>query len=275
MMEEMLPIVFRLIVRSHTGVFSDSANATARCIIKHTRVAKLLPRLVEGAADRAMHLRTRCTEYILLALELFETPMLDKYAHLVETQIASLLKDRSEETRAVARKAYWAFHRHYDARAERILRAQDAGTQLHVSFYTFSVLIHFRFTLLYIYISRRGAYTFLFHPRRLQAPNACSWKRDRNSRPPRLCCHRPTPPQYCWPRHMVGSGFPLPLSLPLPRPTPQWPLPWRGPTVATICCVPAVARIYQWPPSAATRPAALVCVPRLLPVLIPYSSTML
>jgi hypothetical protein len=46
LMEELLPVIFRLLVRSHTGVFTDSAHATARCVLKHVRAPRLMHRLL-------------------------------------------------------------------------------------------------------------------------------------------------------------------------------------------------------------------------------------
>ena len=45
-------VVFRLLVRTHTGVFTASAHATARCVLKHVRAPRLVPRLLDGATDR-------------------------------------------------------------------------------------------------------------------------------------------------------------------------------------------------------------------------------
>jgi hypothetical protein len=129
LMEESLPVIFRLLIRTHTGVFTDSAHATARCVLKHVRVPKLLHRLLDGASDRSNVLRARCSDYMLLALELFETPALEKYAQALEVQVGTMLRDKSDEVRQNARKTYWALHRHWDLRAERLLRSLESGQQ--------------------------------------------------------------------------------------------------------------------------------------------------
>jgi hypothetical protein len=49
------------------------------------------PHLIqEAATDRATTLRARAADYLLLALELFETPALEKYAHTIRHWLLAL-----------------------------------------------------------------------------------------------------------------------------------------------------------------------------------------
>ena len=111
-------------------VISESANDCVRRIIEELSIARMLPQFIKMATtDRNKILRTRCTEYLLLALQMWSAPCFDRCLDSVISTVRTCVADAVPETRAAARQAYWEVERIWPERAIGLLRSLDASTQ--------------------------------------------------------------------------------------------------------------------------------------------------
>lgn len=85
--------------------------------------------LLEQFRGRNSVLRAHCMEYILLALHLWETDVLERSLGTLTSAIQSGVTDSVAEVRSGARLAYWAFEAHFAAEGARLLDGMDASTQ--------------------------------------------------------------------------------------------------------------------------------------------------
>ena len=129
MCEDIIVYLFKQIIKSHTVIFSESANNTIRCMLRYSTTPRLIVKLCIAAHDRAAQLRTRVAEYLFLVFHRFDNFVLEKYSANIEEAFNALLNDKTEETRSSARKAFWAYYNFIPSRATRFLNSVPSALQ--------------------------------------------------------------------------------------------------------------------------------------------------
>ena len=127
--EELIYSLFKQIIKSHTVIFSESANSTIRCILRYSPSNRYVPKICSAAYDRSNQLRVRIGEYILLLLHRFDNSIIERYAPSIEESIETLVNDKNEETRSIARSCFWAYYNLFSTRGTRILNNFNSAVQ--------------------------------------------------------------------------------------------------------------------------------------------------
>jgi len=127
MADFIVPVLFKLTFVT-IQVMAESGNAAIRCILQNTRIRRAIGSILSGCESRSDVLRLRCSEYLLIVLEVNSSSQLSKYVSDIGKTIVRLLADRSEEVRSTMRKCYWAFNEHFPDRARRMEERFDDMT---------------------------------------------------------------------------------------------------------------------------------------------------
>ncbi|KAL1495781.1 hypothetical protein AB1Y20_016643 [Prymnesium parvum] len=115
-------------------VISHSSYACARAIILHSTPVKCLPKLLAALSDRSSTIRKNAMEYILLLLEALpaysdgERGPLEKHADALCQAVRAGVSDALAEVRSLSRSTFWALHRHFPSRANKVLASLDQST---------------------------------------------------------------------------------------------------------------------------------------------------
>lgn len=115
-------------------VIRESTNECIRALIIYTCPIKATPKFLSALSDRSATLRKNASIYLLLLLDTApvhpesERSPLDRYAEQLLSVLRSALTDAVSEVRATSRSTFWAFHRHFPSRADRLLPLLDAAT---------------------------------------------------------------------------------------------------------------------------------------------------
>ncbi|CAI5947562.1 unnamed protein product [Closterium sp. NIES-64] len=116
---------------SSAAIMADSADSTIRTVVMRCRPARTLSKVFETArASKSTVVRSRCAEYVLLALEVWgpqgELVML---VDAIESSIRSGVQDSTREVRATARRSFREFSHLWPERAARLHSSFDVTVQ--------------------------------------------------------------------------------------------------------------------------------------------------
>lgn len=129
--EYAMPHLINLIQNS-AKVMASSGIVAIRLIIEKTHSHRLIPPIASGISSRSKEIRRNCCDFLNLLLQTWETHHLEKHIQLIQTCIKKGVADADQEARGFARKAFWAFHSHYQLAADNLLNSFDAKTQKHL-----------------------------------------------------------------------------------------------------------------------------------------------
>jgi len=116
--EYFIPVLCKLTIIT-IEVISEAGNNCIRTIITYCRLGKAISKILENCYARHSALRTRCTEFVLLLLEVSAGATLDNYISDIEECIKAAIQDALPDVRQCARKCFWAFSMLYKDRATR------------------------------------------------------------------------------------------------------------------------------------------------------------
>ncbi|CAM6027395.1 unnamed protein product [Sphagnum balticum] len=128
--ESFIPMLFKLVVIT-VLVIAESADTCIKTMLRNSKVARVLPRIIESAKhDRNAVLRARCCEYALLMLEEWsESSEMQRAAELYQELIKCCCGDAMGEVRSTARMCYRVFARCWPDRARRLFQTLDPNIQ--------------------------------------------------------------------------------------------------------------------------------------------------
>lgn len=124
-MIEFIPSLFKQAL-INVKVMADSANLCVRQLIKTTYSAKLLNKLWEYRDSKSVSQRKVMIDSVVLLLQVWDPKYLEKHLDLLTQIITAMQNDADSVNRAQARVAFWLFHGHFPADAERIMEGLDA-----------------------------------------------------------------------------------------------------------------------------------------------------
>jgi CLIP-associating protein 1/2 len=104
--ESFIPMLFKLVVIT-VLVIAESADTCIKTMLRNSKVARVLPRIIESAKhDRNAVLRARCCEYALLMLEEWsESSEMQRAAELYQELIKCCCGDAMGEVRLLCHSA--------------------------------------------------------------------------------------------------------------------------------------------------------------------------
>ncbi|CAI5502430.1 unnamed protein product, partial [Closterium sp. Naga37s-1] len=116
---------------SSAAIMADSADSTIRIVVIRCRPARTLSKVLETArASKSTVLRSRCAEYVLLALEVWGPQgELVALVDAIESSIRSGVQDGTREVRATARRSFREFSHLWPERAARLHSSFDVTVQ--------------------------------------------------------------------------------------------------------------------------------------------------
>jgi CLASP N terminal len=114
-------------------IISYSGDAAIKGILQHTQIARAIKQILIGCEQTSNDsLRANCSDYLLVLLEAQpENRFIQKYLMRMAETIASLLVDRSETVRTVARQCYWAFRNVPEGKAIAEAMAAEFSDKTH------------------------------------------------------------------------------------------------------------------------------------------------
>ncbi|CAM6027387.1 unnamed protein product, partial [Sphagnum balticum] len=128
--ESFIPMLFKLVVVT-VLVIAESADTCIKTMLRNSKVARVLPRIIESAKhDCNAVLRARCCEYALLMLEEWsESSEMQCAAELYQELIKCCCGDAMDEVRSTARMCYRVFARCWPDRACHLFQTLDPNIQ--------------------------------------------------------------------------------------------------------------------------------------------------
>lgn len=126
--DQFVPELLKQVV-INVKVIADSSNLCMRYIIKSMRSRLLLGRLIENIDAKAVTLRKRVSEYMLLVLEEWDGAFLTKSATGIQKYLGRSMSDADSAVRATARRAYWLFDEKFHDLAHSLYLTLDPAKQ--------------------------------------------------------------------------------------------------------------------------------------------------
>lgn len=126
--EYAMPHLINLIQNS-AKVMASSGIVAVRFLIENTHTHRLIPPIASGISSRSKEIRRNSCDFLNQLLQTWETYHLEKHIQLIQTCIKKGCADADQEARVLARKAFWAFHAHYQLAADNLLLTFDVKTQ--------------------------------------------------------------------------------------------------------------------------------------------------
>ncbi|XP_031566789.1 CLIP-associating protein 1-like isoform X2 [Actinia tenebrosa] len=126
--EAVFPCLMSLIPNS-AKIMATSGDACINIILKNTHAHRLISILVSNMASKSSVLRRNCASKLHLVLDIWETQTIRNHVVELEDFIRKGISDADSECRATARRAFWAYHKHFPEKAESILKTLDPSKQ--------------------------------------------------------------------------------------------------------------------------------------------------
>jgi len=117
------------LIQNSAKVMASSGIVAIRFLIENTHTTRLIPPIASGISSRSKEIRRNSCDFLNQLLQTWETYHLEKHVQLIQTCIKKGINDADQEARVFARKAFWAFHSHYQLAADNLLLTFDVKTQ--------------------------------------------------------------------------------------------------------------------------------------------------
>ncbi|XP_078254426.1 CLIP-associating protein 2 isoform X24 [Rhinoraja longicauda] len=126
--EAIVPTLFNL-VPNCAKVMATSGVAAIRCIIRHTRVPRLIPLITSNCTSKSVAVRRRCYEFLDLLLQEWQTHSLERHVTVLVETIKKGISDADAEARQEARKTYWSLRNHFPGETDALYNSLEPSYQ--------------------------------------------------------------------------------------------------------------------------------------------------
>ena len=123
-MENLLTQLFA-IVQNSAKIISSSGVVALRFVFRYVHTARLLPHLCQALNSKSCMIRRSLTEVLELALASWPTHSLEKHLSALRDSVRKGVGDADQETRALSRRAFLNFERHFPDQADAVLQSLD------------------------------------------------------------------------------------------------------------------------------------------------------
>ncbi|KAJ3443947.1 clip-associating protein [Anaeramoeba flamelloides] len=119
--------LLNLVFNSKQVIF-ESGDFCIREVLKFTRAPKVISILKDKMKSKNSILRTRCSQYTLLILQLWKESDFERFLDEIETIIEISLHDKQADCRKAGRQAIWEYLGKYPKRGNFLIQKQDPTT---------------------------------------------------------------------------------------------------------------------------------------------------
>ncbi|KAG7210104.1 hypothetical protein KM043_011669 [Ampulex compressa] len=114
------------LIQNSAKVVATAGAVTVRFLLQNTHCTRYVPIIASCLNNKSKDIRRAACEYLHLILQTWSTVILQKHLSILQDTVKKGVADSDSETRAFARKSYWAFKDHFPEQAEILLNSLDA-----------------------------------------------------------------------------------------------------------------------------------------------------
>ncbi|XP_060808798.1 CLIP-associating protein isoform X2 [Amyelois transitella] len=121
------------LIQNAAKVVSSAGTVCVRYIVLYVHSPRLVPVLVTNlTTNKSKEIRSTLSEVLVLLLERWSPSAIEKQQPVVRDAIRKACVDADSNARNCARKAYWAYKRHFPEDAEALFQRLDIGAQKQI-----------------------------------------------------------------------------------------------------------------------------------------------
>ncbi|XP_045782682.1 CLIP-associating protein isoform X1 [Maniola jurtina] len=121
------------LIQNAAKVISSAGTVCVRYIVLHVHAPRLIPVLATNlTTHKSKEIRATLCEVLVLLLERWSTPSIEKQQAAVRDAIRRACVDADSSARNYARKAFFAYKRHFPSDAEQLFLRLDSAAQKQI-----------------------------------------------------------------------------------------------------------------------------------------------
>ncbi|XP_052757139.1 CLIP-associating protein isoform X2 [Galleria mellonella] len=121
------------LIQNAAKVVSSAGTVCVRYIVSYVHSPRLLPALASNlTTHKSKEIRSTLSEVLVLLLEKWSSSTIEKQQAVVRDAIRRACVDADPTARTCARKAYWAYKRHFPEDAEQLFQRLDVAAQKQI-----------------------------------------------------------------------------------------------------------------------------------------------
>jgi len=115
------------LINSATRIISENSHECIITLLNYIRCSKVIPRIIEEANSKSVAVRQKISQYINIVVDIYEHPILEKYQHMLEEAISTLICDANKEVRQFTRQTFSIYSEKFPSRGEKLFSTFDAS----------------------------------------------------------------------------------------------------------------------------------------------------